>query len=100
MGGSVDDNFVWKFIKNGVFHHSGLILEMNNEKLALLEYGAYPHENETRNDYYYPLGNSFRCSLIDIESIAEQVFDSTLLVINSQKLNSFGEWCVKIKTRN
>ena len=85
-------NIVWLFIKNGLYHHSGVILEMSNEKLVLLEYGAYPHENETRNDYYYPLGNGFRYSLIDIESIAELVFERKLLVINSQKLNNFGFW--------
>ena len=93
------NNLIWEIIKKGILHHSGVILEMNNGKLILLEYGPYPHVNETRNNYYYPLGNGLRYSLIDIENIFERVFERTLLLINSQKLNNFGSWCVKVKAR-
>ena len=66
-------HIIWEVIKKGIFHHSGVILEMSNEKLVLLEYGAYPHENEIENNYYYPLGNGCRYSIIDIDFIRDQV---------------------------
>ena len=73
---------------------------MSKEKLVLLEYGDYPHKNENENQYYYPLGNGLRYSLIDIAIIWEQIRSGKLLIINSNKLRNFGSWCVKVKTRN
>ncbi len=94
------DNLLWEIIKKGIFHHSGIIFEMSKEKLVLLEYGDYPHKNENENQYYYPLGNGLRYSLIDIAIIWEQIRSGKLLIINSDELRNYGSWCVKVKTRN
>ena len=96
------DNLKWEIIKKGIFHHSGVILEMDNGKLVLLEYGAYPHrdENINQNRYRYPLGNGLRYSMINTKFIFEEVYvNRRLLVINSRKLKNYGYWCVKAKAR-
>ena len=96
------DNFKWEIIKKGIFHHSGIILEMDNGKLVLLEYGAYPHrdENLNQNRYRYPLGNGLRYSMINTNIIFEEVFvNRRLLVINSRKLKDYGYWCVKAEAQ-
>ena len=88
----VYENLVWEIISKGIFHHSGVILEMSDEKFVLLEYGAYPKRNEldnneNENNYYYPLGNGFRFILIDIDYISRMADENKLLLINSQKLS-------------
>ena len=86
------DNIKWEIIKKGIFHHSGIILEMDNGKLVLLEYGAYPHRDEkNQNRYRYPLGNGLRYSMINTKIIFKEVYvNRRLLVINSRKLKDYG----------
>ena len=103
MNGPMDlsNNLNWEVISKGILHHSGVILEMENNKLVLLEYGAYPKENEHQNNnYYYPLGNGYRYCLIDIGYINDKVYNRrTLFIISSEKLKRFNRWCVLVKTR-
>ena len=105
MDGPINyQSLVTEVVKKGLLHHSGVILEMSNGKLVLLEYGAYPknyeNKNENENNYYYPLGNGFRYSLIDKKYIWKLVFEKkTLFIINSKDLTQFGSWCVEVKVR-
>lgn len=97
----LSNNLTWEVFSKGIFHHSGVILEMENNKLVLLEYGPYPKENEHQNNnYYYPLGNGYRYCLIDIGYINDQVYNRRkLFIISSEKLKRFNLWCVLVKTR-
>lgn len=74
----------WDVIKNAFYHHSGVILEMSNKKLVLLEYGAFPHENDDDANYCYPLGNGFRYSLVDFDYLYEAIYEkNTLFLIDN-----------------
>lgn len=94
------NNVNWEVIKKGIFHHSGVILEMNDARFVLFEYGGYPIENENNNGYYYPLGNGLRYSLIDEEEIAQLVENGKLFILSSERLIRYNFWCVIVKVRN